>query len=87
VEDWLRSYKIEELMEEGGWINKDVLSTLPPPSRRMGLNPHTMPHFTPLDLPRFSDFAVETCDRGSNNESAITKVAGKYLGAVINRFI
>lgn len=40
LETWLRSYEPEDLFDEHGAPNADVLSILPPEELRMGRNPH-----------------------------------------------
>lgn len=42
VEEWLRSYRPEELFESNGSPNPTILSMCPKGDKRMGMNPHTI---------------------------------------------
>ncbi|MBV9385826.1 MAG: phosphoketolase family protein [Chroococcidiopsidaceae cyanobacterium CP_BM_ER_R8_30] len=94
VEEWLRSYHMEELLDEHGCPLPEILEQCPKGDRRMGCNPHTFGgHIRrPLDLPNIDDFEVaiehvETegvCKRGENQVSN-TQQVGQYLKAVIER--
>ncbi len=94
IEQWLRSYHIEELFDGQGHPKPEILEQCPRGDRRMGCNPHTFGGriHRELDLPRISDFKIDitqgqtikTFQRGDINVSNIETV-GKYLAEVIRR--
>ena len=88
VEDWLRSYRPEDLFDESGAPHEDILACCPSGDRRMGCNPHTFGGRMrrALDLPPIADNAVEVSgkERGEPVESPI-KILAKYLAQVIAR--
>lgn len=60
LEDWMRSYKPEELFDERGRPVELVTRNNPEGDKAMSANPHTNGGFIhDLDLPDFRDFAVE----------------------------
>lgn len=91
LEDWLRSYHIEELFDQGHPI-AEILELCPQGDRRMGCNPHTFGGRIrqPLNLPNICDYEVAVervptagmCQRGENSISNTEQVAN-YLKAVI----
>jgi len=94
VEDWLRSYHIEELFDEQGNPLPEILEQCPKGARRMGCNPHTFGGriYRDLDLPNIAQFEVAiehvetegSCKRGENRISNAQQ-AGLYLKEVIER--
>ncbi|GLV53490.1 putative phosphoketolase [Dictyobacter sp. S3.2.2.5] len=91
LEQWLRSYHIEELVTDEGRPKAEILEQCPVGDRRMGKNPHTYGGkiMKELDLPPISDFAVEVdrgmpSRRGGTNISSMEQVA-LYLREVIRR--
>ncbi|GAC1458001.1 MAG: phosphoketolase family protein [Chamaesiphon sp.] len=94
LEDWLRSYHVEELFNEQGHPIPEILQMCPKGDRRMGSNPHTFGGRIrrPLNLPDIYEFEVPThyeintgvCQRGVDNVSN-TKQVGQYLKAIIER--
>jgi xylulose-5-phosphate/fructose-6-phosphate phosphoketolase len=80
LEEWLRSYNINELFDENGRVRQEILDMCPKGHRRMGCNKYAMPKFAPLNPPDIWKYAVEvgSDDRGKNALSA-TQQAGKYL--------
>ncbi|WP_068858652.1 phosphoketolase family protein [Perlucidibaca aquatica] len=61
LEDWLRSYKPEELFDEQGRFKRELAELAPPGQRRMGANPHANGGglLRELQLPDFRDYAVD----------------------------
>jgi xylulose-5-phosphate/fructose-6-phosphate phosphoketolase len=61
LEAWMRSYKPEELFDENGGLKRELAELAPEGHRRMGANPHAngTAITIPLDLPDFTDYAVE----------------------------
>ncbi|HJR39175.1 MAG TPA: phosphoketolase family protein [Nocardioidaceae bacterium] len=84
LEEWLRSYRPEELFDDDGTPVAAVLEWAPLGQRRMGSNPHTNGGLVtrPLVLPDPRDYAVEVKDHGAENHEA-TRAAGAYLRDVI----
>lgn len=60
VEQWMRSYKPEDLFDEHGTLRPELQSTAPTGKRRISANPHANGGLLtcPLDLPDFRDYAV-----------------------------
>jgi len=61
VEDWLRSYKPEELFDRAGKLMPELKALAPAGARRISANPHANGGVLrkPLDLPNFQDYAVD----------------------------
>jgi xylulose-5-phosphate/fructose-6-phosphate phosphoketolase len=84
LEDWMRSYKPEELFNSRGALIPE-LAELPPKGRqRMGMNPHANGGLLlqPLRVPSFRDFAVKIEDRGRTTAES-TRILGRLLHAVM----
>jgi xylulose-5-phosphate/fructose-6-phosphate phosphoketolase len=59
LEQWMRSYRPEELFDAAGRLLPDVAALAPSGARRMGANPHANGgREVELDLPRFRDYAI-----------------------------
>ncbi|HET6625152.1 MAG TPA: phosphoketolase family protein [Nocardioidaceae bacterium] len=84
LEDWMRSYRPEELFDENGTPVASVLEWAPQGQRRMGSNPHTNGGLVtrPLVLPDPRDYGVEVKEHGAEQHEA-TRTAGAYLRDVI----
>ena len=61
LEDWLRSYRPEELFDQAGAPVAELRALAPKGNRRISANPHANGGLLrkPLDLPPFEDYAVE----------------------------
>ncbi|MEJ5915026.1 phosphoketolase family protein [Pseudokineococcus sp. 1T1Z-3] len=83
LEEWLRSYRPEELFEPDGSPRQDLLDQVPPAHLRMSANPRTNGGSvsTPLRLTDFRDHAVEVQDPGTQMHSP-TGVLGGWLAEV-----
>ncbi len=84
LEQWMKSYKPEELFDEAGALKKHYAELAPEGNRRMGSNPHTNGGLLLRDLrlPDYKDYAVHvTAPGGANVES--TKVLGDFLRDVV----
>ncbi|MGH9589457.1 MAG: phosphoketolase family protein, partial [Terracidiphilus sp.] len=84
LEDWMRSYKPEELFDSNGALRPE-LAELPPKGReRMGMNPHANGGLLmqTLRVPNFRDFAVAIESRGRTTAEA-TRILGHLLHAVM----
>jgi xylulose-5-phosphate/fructose-6-phosphate phosphoketolase len=86
LENWLRSYRPEELFDEGGALRADLQALAPTGTRRMSANPHANGGLLlrDLDLPDFADYAVTVAEPATENAEA-TKVLGTFLRDVIAR--
>ena len=84
LEDWLRSYKPEELFDERGAFREEFAEIAPKGRRRMGMNAHANGGLLlqPLRVPSFRDFAVKIEGRGQHDVES-TRVLGKLLHAVM----
>lgn len=88
LESWLRSYHPEELFDEDGFPEPEVLACCPHGEARMGCNPHALGGRLrhPLDLPVLQDVEKTASGfrRGGKTESPMKKTAA-YLAEVIRR--
>jgi xylulose-5-phosphate/fructose-6-phosphate phosphoketolase len=84
LEDWMRSYKPEELFDEKGHLRPDLAEIAPKGNLRMGMNPHANGGLLlkPLFVPSFRDFAVKIAVRGDHDVES-TRVLGHLLHAVM----
>ena len=71
VEDWLRSYKPEELFDENGRLVAELRELAPKGDRRISANPHANGGRLrkPLDLPDFRAHGVDVKEPGRIYES------------------
>jgi xylulose-5-phosphate/fructose-6-phosphate phosphoketolase len=86
LEEWLRSYRPEELFDEGGALVSELAELAPEGQRRMGANPHANGGLLerPLELPDFRDYAAEVPAPASASSEA-TRCLGKLLRDVVRR--
>ncbi|MGB8541927.1 MAG: phosphoketolase family protein [Candidatus Acidiferrales bacterium] len=84
LEDWMKSYKPEELFDADGKLISDLADLAPKGEHRMGANPHANGGLLLRDLimPDFCDYAVEVSKPGTENQEA-TRVLGKFLRDVM----
>ncbi|HLN75863.1 MAG TPA: phosphoketolase family protein [Nocardioidaceae bacterium] len=84
LEEWLRSYRPEELFDDNGSPVERLLSWAPTGSRRMGSNPHTNGGLVmrPLRLPDPREYGVAIDEPGSTPAEA-TRLTGNYLRDVL----
>jgi xylulose-5-phosphate/fructose-6-phosphate phosphoketolase len=85
LEEWMRSYRPEELFGPDGTLIPDLAALAPAGERRMSANPHTNGGLLrrDLDLPDFRDYAVPVKEGTGATEG--TKVLGGWLRDVIRR--
>jgi xylulose-5-phosphate/fructose-6-phosphate phosphoketolase len=84
LEDWLRSYRPEELFDESGRLIPE-LRTLPPSgTRRMSANPHANGGLLrkALHLPDFRDYAIAV-DKPGRIAAENTRPLGRFLRDVM----
>ncbi len=86
VEDWLRSYKPEELFDAEGRLIDELQDLAPSGPRRISANPHANGGLLrkELELPDFRDYAVEVKAPGAA-DALPTDVLGHFLAEVMRR--
>jgi xylulose-5-phosphate/fructose-6-phosphate phosphoketolase len=86
LDDWLRSYRPDELFDEAGRLIPQLADLAPAGDRRMSANPAANGGLLLRDLalPDFRDYAVEVDKPGASTGEA-TKVLGSFLRDVIRR--
>jgi xylulose-5-phosphate/fructose-6-phosphate phosphoketolase len=84
LEEWLRSYRPDELFDSHGRPVPELLAQVPDGDARMGANPHANGGLLlrPLALPDFRDYAVEAAQHGGTT-SEPTRVLGRFLRDVV----
>ena len=84
LEDWLLSYRPQELFDEQGKFREEFAKLAPTGKHRMGSNLHTNGGelLQPLTLPHFYDYAVTVTHPGEIKAEA-TQVLGTFLRDVM----
>jgi xylulose-5-phosphate/fructose-6-phosphate phosphoketolase len=84
LEDWMKSYRPEELFEPGGALIPELQELAPTGQRRMGDNPNANGGLVLRDLkmPDFCDYAVDVPKPGATLGEA-TRVMGRMLRDVM----
>jgi xylulose-5-phosphate/fructose-6-phosphate phosphoketolase len=84
LEEWMRSYRPDELFEPDGRLKPALRALAPDGHRRMSANPHANGGLLlrNLDLPDFRDYAVTVPEPGQQEHEA-TRALGAYLRDVI----
>ena len=84
LEEWMKSYKPEELFDDNGTFRQDLAELAPEGERRMGANPHANGGILlkALKMPDFRDYAVEVNNPGTTYAQA-TRVSGEFLRDVM----
>jgi xylulose-5-phosphate/fructose-6-phosphate phosphoketolase len=84
LEEWMRSYRPDELFDEQGRLVSELAELAPKGKRRMGSNPHANGGLLlrQLDLPDFRDYAIDVKAPGRTTGEA-TRVLGRYLRDVM----
>lgn len=84
LEEWLKSYKPQELFEKDGSLKKHLKELAPKGAKRMGANPHANGGvlLRDLKLPEFEKYAVEVKKPGTFEAESISAM-GKYLRDVM----
>ena len=84
LENWMKSYRPEELFDENGQLVPLIADLAPQGTRRMSANPHANGGLLLKDLrlPDFHDYAVEVPHPGSV-EAEDTRVMGQFLRDVM----
>jgi xylulose-5-phosphate/fructose-6-phosphate phosphoketolase len=84
LEEWMRSYRPQELFGEAGRLAPEIADLAPTGERRMGANPHANGGLLKreLCLPDFRTYAVDVKAPGELQAEA-TRVMGSYLRDVM----
>ena len=84
LEEWMRSYKPEELFDESGKLIAELAELAPAGDHRMGANPHANGGLLlrGLKIPDFRDYAVDVPNPGAIDGEA-TRVMGQFLRDVM----
>ena len=86
LEEWMRSYRPEDLFDEAGGLRPGIAALAPEGALRMSASPHTNGGAIArdLDLPDFRDYAVEIPGPAQHSSEA-TRVLGTWLRDVVRR--
>ena len=86
LEEWLRSYKPQELFDNMGRLLPELADLAPKGNRRMGANPHANGGLLLHDLhmPDFRDYGINLPVRGETGPGD-TLVLGKFIRDIIKK--
>ena len=86
VEEWLRSYRPEQLFDEAGTLRPELQAMAPEGTRRISGNPHANGGQLrkPLEMPDFRDYAVKVEKPGTSRVSS-TETLAHLLRDVMRR--
>jgi xylulose-5-phosphate/fructose-6-phosphate phosphoketolase len=84
LEAWLKSYRPDELFDDGGQLRPEIADLAPKGDRRMGSNPHANGGILLRDLrmPDFRDYALSVPVPGSDGPGD-THVLGRFIRDVV----
>ena len=84
LEDWMKSYRPEELFDSSGRLVPELAELAPRGARRMGANPHANGGLLLRDLrlPDFRDYAVKVPAPGGVKAEA-TRVQGGFIRDIV----
>jgi xylulose-5-phosphate/fructose-6-phosphate phosphoketolase len=84
LEEWMKSYRPEELFDDGGKLIPELAELAPKGDRRMGANPHANGGLLLKDLvmPDFRTYAVPVAKPGAETAES-TRVLGAFLRDVM----
>jgi len=86
LEQWMRSYRPQELFDSKGKFISELAELAPRGSRRMGMNPNANGGLLLKDLrlPDFRDYAVKVPKPGTVYEES-TRVLGRFLRDILKQ--
>jgi xylulose-5-phosphate/fructose-6-phosphate phosphoketolase len=86
LEDWMKSYRPEELFDQRGRLVPELSQMAPSGERRMSANPHANGGglLRDLALPDFRNYAVSVTRPGAANGEA-TRIQGQFVRDIIKR--
>ena len=84
LEDWLKSYRPEELFDDTGKLRPELRELAPQGNRRMSANPHANGGLLrkPLRMPDFRDYAVQVASPARDRQEN-TRPLGRFLRDVM----
>jgi xylulose-5-phosphate/fructose-6-phosphate phosphoketolase len=84
LEEWMKSYRAEDLFDEKGKLIPELAELAPKGERRMGANPHANGGLLLKDLvmPDFREYSVQVVKPGTTTAEA-TRELGKFLRDVL----
>jgi len=84
LEEWMRSYRPEELFDEHGSLRPEIEALAPDGDRRMGMNPHANGGtlLRDLRLPDFREYAVDVPEPGRTHAES-TRILGGWIRDVM----
>jgi xylulose-5-phosphate/fructose-6-phosphate phosphoketolase len=84
LEEWMKSYRPQELFDEHGKFREEFAALAPTGHRRMGSNPHANGGelLVPLSMPHFRDYAIPLPSPGAVRAEA-TRTLGRFLRDVM----
>jgi xylulose-5-phosphate/fructose-6-phosphate phosphoketolase len=84
LEEWMRSYRPEELFDESGAVRPEITALAPEGDLRMSANPNANGGLLmrALELPDFRDYAIEVSSPTKTSSEA-TRVLGGWLRDVV----
>jgi xylulose-5-phosphate/fructose-6-phosphate phosphoketolase len=84
LEEWMMSYKPEELFDENGRLIPELAELAPKGERRMGANPHANGGLLlrELKMPDFRDYAVKVSNPGVVQAEG-TRLQGQFIRDVL----
>src|SRR3989454_8144172 len=86
LEDWLRSYRPDELFDDKGRLIPELKALAPKGTRRMSANPHTNGGLVrkALRTPDFRDYAIKV-DKPGQTKAENTRPLGRFLRDTMRR--
>ena len=86
LEDWLRSYKPEELFDQDGRLIPELKARAPKGLRRMGISPHANGGLLrkALRMPDFRDYAIQV-EKPGQATAENTRPLGRLLRDIMRR--
>jgi xylulose-5-phosphate/fructose-6-phosphate phosphoketolase len=86
LEDWLRSYRPEELFDEKGRLISELKALAPTGTRRMSANPHANGGLLrkALRLPDFRDYAIQV-EKPGQTAAENTRPLGRFLRDIMRQ--
>ena len=86
LEDWLRSYRPEELFDETGRLIPELKALAPKGTRRMSANPHANGGLLrkALRMPDFRDYAIKV-EKPGQATAENTRPLGRFLRDIMRQ--
>ena len=87
LEEWLRSYRPEELFDKAGRLIPELKALAPKGARRMSANPPANGGLLrkPLRMPDFRDYAVEVKQTRRRRQAGNGQVLGNFLRDIMRQ--